>query len=391
MSLCLPVHPIPKTILFLVRALDRGGAERQLVVLAKGLASRGHAVSVAVFFGGGVYEAELAEAGVRIINLGKQGRWDIFPFLGRLVHFLRKERPAVMHSYLGVPNILAMVLKPLLPGTRIIWGVRASNVDLSRYDWLSRLAYALECRLARFAKRIITNSHAGKRYAVANGFPEDKIVVIPNGINAEYFRFDSEGRRQVRSAWGVGEDEILVGLAARLDPMKDHPTFLEAASRIARERQDVRFVCVGDGSMAYTQALKQQAAALGLSSQLIWAGARDNMPAVYSALDIASSSSSFGEGFSNTIAEAMACGVPALVTDVGDAAWIVGDFGIVVPPSDPGALTEGMLKLIAMPTGQRQALGGQARSRIVAEFGIDNLVQATESALGDFEISIRKC
>lgn len=391
MSLCSPVQPIPRTILFLARSLDRGGAERQLVVLAKGLARQGHVVSVAVFFGGGVYEAELAEAEVRVINLGKQGRWDILAFLSRLVRLLRKERPTVLHSYLGVPNILAAALKPLLPGTRIVWGVRASNVDLSRYDWLSRLVYALERRLARFADLISANSRAGKRHAVANDFPEDKIVVIPNGIDTDYFRPDPEGRRRVRSAWGLGENEILVGLAARLDPMKDHPAFLQAASRIAHDRHDVRFVCVGDGPAAYAETLKQQAAALGLTNQLIWAGARDDMPAIYSALDIASSSSSFGEGFSNTIAEAMACGTPTVVTDVGDSAWIVGGMGVVAPHSDPDALTRGILNLIAMPVEQRRALGGQARSRIVAEFGIDNLVQATERALGDLEISISKC
>lgn len=382
---------IPETILFLARSLDRGGAERQLVVLTKGLAGRGHAVSVAVFFGGGVYETELARAGVRVINLGKQGRWDILPFLNRLVGLLRKERPMVMHSYLGVPNILAAVLKPLLPGTRIVWGVRASNVDLSRYDWLSRLAYTLERRLARFADCIISNSDAGKCHAVENGFPEGKMVVIPNGIDTEYFRFNAEGRRQVRSAWGVGVDEILVGLVGRLDPMKDHPSFIEAAGRIAHEYQDVRFVCVGGGPADYGEALKKHAASLGLTNQLIWAGARDNMPAVYCALDIAVSSSSFGEGFSNTVAEAMACGVPPVVTDVGDSAGIVGDAGLVVPHSDPCALSKGLLSLIAMPAAQRQALGGQARSRIVAKFGIDGLVQATERTLGDLVIPIRKC
>lgn len=382
MSLCSPVHPLPKTILFLTRSLGRGGAERQLVVLAKGLTRRGHAVAVAVFFGGGVYEAELAEAGVRVINLGKQGRWDILPFLNRLVRFLRKERPTLMHSYLGVPNILATALKPLLPGSRIIWGVRASNVDLSCYDWLSRLAYSLECRLARFADRIIANSHAGKRYAVASGFPEDKIVVIPNGINTKYFRFDSEGRQQVRSAWGLDEDEILVGLVARLDPMKDHSTFLKAASRIARERQHMRFVCVGDGSADYVELIKQQAMALGLTDRLIWAGARDNMPAVYSALDIVSSSSSFGEGFSNIIAEAMACGVPCVVTDVGDSALIVGNTGRVVAPNDGSALAAAIQHLADLPPEERRTLGEACRARIMSEFSIHRLVQRTEQALG---------
>jgi glycosyltransferase involved in cell wall biosynthesis len=351
-----------------------------LVVLAKGLARQGHVVSVAVFFGGGVYEAELAEAGVRVINLGKQGRWDILAFLSRLVRLLRKERPTVLHSYLGVPNILAAALKPLLPGTRIVWGVRASNVDLSRYDWLSRLVYALERRLARFADLIIANSRAGKRHAVANDFPEDKIVVIPNGIDTDYFRPDPEGRRRVRSAWGLGENEILIGLAARLDPMKDHPAFLQAASRIAHDRHDVRFVCVGDGPAAYAEALKQQAAALGLTNQLIWAGARDDMPAIYSALDIASSS--YGEGFSNTIAEAMACGVSCIVTDVGDSALIVGEASSVVPPGDHHALAAAIQHLIDLPAEKRLARGAACRARVVSEFGIERLTKRTEQALG---------
>lgn len=381
MSLFSPVHPVPKTTLFLTRSLDRGGAERQLVVLAKGLARRGHAVVVVVFFGGGVYETELAEAGVRVINLGKKGRWDILSFLNRLMRLLRKERPAMLHSYLGVPNILATVLKPLLPGTRIVWGVRASNVDLSHYDWLSRLAYSLECRLARFADCIIANSCAGKRYAVGNGFPEGKIVVIPNGINTEYFRFDHEGRGRVRAEWGIDEDKILVGLVARLDPMKDHPTFLDAASRIAREHHDVCFVCVGDGSEDYVELVKQQAKTLGLSDRVIWAGARDNMPAVYSAMDIVSSSS-IGEGFSNTIAEAMACEVPCVVTDVGDSAFIVGDAGCVVKPGDGAALAAAIQKLSDLPREERRTLGDACRARIVSEFGMDRLVQRTEQTLG---------
>lgn len=375
------VQPRPETILFLTRSLDRGGAERQLVVLARGLADRGHPVAVAVFFGGGAYEPELARSGVRVINLGKQGRWDILPFLTRLLRLLRKERPAVLHAYLGVPNILAAVLKPLLSDTRIVWGVRASNMDLSRYDWLSRLAYALERRLARFADRIIANSHAGKRYAVENGFPEDKIVVIPNGIDTDYFRFEPDGRRQVRREWGVAENEILVGLVGRLDPMKDHPVFLEAASRIACECRSVRFACVGGGPADYAGALKQRAAELGLSKQLIWIDSRDDMPAVYSALDI-TASSSYGEGFSNTVAESMACGVPCVVTDVGDSARIVGDKDAVVAPGDGLALSAAIRRLIDLTPDERRALGNTCRKRIESEFGMDRLVQRTEQTLG---------
>ena len=371
-----------KRIVILVRRLDQGGAQRQLITLALGLKASGRDVHVVLFYPGGAFATELGSRGVPIYAPGKHGRWDAIGFLIRLTNCLRCLQPDAVYSFMNVPNVLAATLRPLLPGTHIVWGVRASNMDLSRYDWLTRVAYALECRLARFADLIIANSHAGKNYAVANGFPEDKVMVIPNGIDTEYFRFDPEGRRQVRAAWGLGVDAILVGLVARLDPMKDHPTFLEAASRIARRRHDVHFVCVGDGPAAFTEVLKQQAATLGLTSQLIWAGARDNMPAVYSALDVACSSSSFGEGFSNTIAEAMACGVPCVVTDVGDSAFIVGGAASVVAPGDHNAFATAIECLADLPGEERRMMGAACRTRVVSEFGIDRLIQRTEQALG---------
>jgi len=380
--MCCEKPETSRRIVILVRRLDQGGAQRQLIALALGLKALGRDVHVVLLYPGGAFDADLSDRGVPIYVPGKHGRWDTIGFLIRLVICLRRLRPDVVYSFLDVPNILATTLKPLLPGAAIVWGVRASNMDLSRYDWLSRLAYALECRLARFTDRIIANSHAGKRHAVENGFPEDKIVVIHNGIDTKYFRFDLEGRRQVRSAWGLAEDEILVGLVARLDPMKDHPTFLKAASRIARERLDVRFVCVGDGLAAYAEVLKQQTDTLGLTNQLIWAGARDNMPGVYSALDVLCSSSAYGEGFSNTIGEAMACGVPCVVTDVGDSALIVGDTGSVAPPGDNIALATAIGRLIDLPREECRMLGEACRARVVSEFGMDRLVQRTEHALG---------
>jgi len=369
-------------IVILVRRLDQGGAQRQLVAIARALKASGRDVHVVLFYSGGAFEAELGSCGVPMHVPGKNGRWDAVGFVIRLVSCLRELRPRVVYSFMDMPNILMAVLKPFLAGVHIVWGVRASNLDLSRYDWFSRLAYALECRMSPFADRIIANSNAGKRHAVRNGFPEEKMVVIPNGIDTEYFRFDPEGRRRVRLAWGIGEADILVGLAARLDPMKDHLTFLESANRIARAHRDVRFVCVGGGPEAYAEALTRHAASLGLGGRLLWAGARDDMPAVYSAFDIACSSSSFGEGFSNTIAEAMACSTPCVTTDVGDSALIVGDTGSVVLPGDIEALTAAIGRLVDIPWEDRRSLGHACRSRVVSEFGMDRMVHRTELELG---------
>ncbi|MDD4169642.1 MAG: glycosyltransferase, partial [Desulfotomaculaceae bacterium] len=302
-------------ITFLIRSLDYGGAERQLVALARELHRHGHSVAVLTFYSGGPLQQDLEKAGVSVINLEKRGRWDILGFLGRLVRFLRRERPDILHGYLVTANILTVLLKPLFPDIRMIWGVRVSNLDFTRYNRYLRLTHPVECRLSRFADRIIVNSQAGSHYAISRGFPQEKTVVIPNGIDTERFRPDPESGKLVRAEWGVSSDEKLIGLVGRLDPMKDHPTFLEAAALLMQKRKDVRFVCVGDGPADLRQELHALGKALDLNKYLIWAGAREDMAAVYNALELATSSSSFGEGFPNVVGEAMACGVPCVVTE----------------------------------------------------------------------------
>jgi glycosyltransferase involved in cell wall biosynthesis len=369
-------------IVLLCRSFDVGGTERQIVILAKGLHQQGHEVSVIVFYSHGALEKELHDNGIAVFDLRKSGRWDIFLFFVRAVRAVWRLKPQVIYGFLGTPNILAVFLKPFFLRARIVWGVRASNVDLDRYDWLSRLSYRIECWLSRFADLIICNSLAGLEYAAAHGFPRRLMTVIPNGIDTEYFKPDAVARKRIRAEWGVAENEILIGLVARLDPMKDHLTFLRAAAMLIQERKDVRFVCVGEGSEPYTRELHRQSSGLGLDGVLIWAGARYDVPAVCNALDIASSSS-YSEGFSNTIAEAMACSVPCVVTDVGDSAFIVSDTGCVVPPVRPDALCDGF-RLMLKAFGS--SLGNTARDSIVSRFTNELMVSNTLKAVRSMKV-----
>jgi glycosyltransferase involved in cell wall biosynthesis len=372
-----------QSIVLLVPSLEPGGAERQVVELALGLARHGHRVVVMVFRSGGAFEADLKLSNVRLISLEKGTRWNVVSFIARFLRELHKERPSILYGYLSTPNLMAILVKPLLRRTRIVWGIRASNLDWSAYDRFSGLIDRLESRLAGIPDLIVTNSYEGKTDAVARGFPAQKMVVIHNGIDVVRFQPDASARRQVRAEWGVGESDRLIGLVARFDPMKDHPTFLRAAAEVARVVSNVRFAIVGGGQSDYEKQLKEIASGLPLSSNLlIWAGTRNDIQRINSALDIACSSSSYGEGFSNAIAEAMACGVPCVVTNVGDSTLIVGDTGVVVPRSSPGALSDALVRLLAMPASELAALGVAARARIVSEFSTERLVEKTEEVLG---------
>jgi glycosyltransferase involved in cell wall biosynthesis len=160
--------------------------------------------------------------------------------------------------------------------------------------------------------------------------------------------------------------------------MKDHATFLRACARVVAARPRTRFVCVGDGPTPFATELAALSGGLGLAGSVLWSPARPDVAAVYSALDVHVSASYFGEGFSNAVAEAMACEVPSVATDIGDARQLVADAGRVVPPRDPVAMAEAVLGLL---DAEPRALGLQGRARIEREYGVDRLVARTAALL----------
>ena len=254
-------------------------------------------------------------------------------------------------------------------------------MDLCKYDLLWRYTYKLECRLARFADLIIANSHAGKNYAIERGFPRD-IKVIHNGVDVERFTPNISARQEIRAAWQVADHDLLIGFVGRLDPMKDPHTFLAAASIVGAKCGNSKFVIVGNGLVADVPSLRAATKKCRLENRIIWAGSRNDMPAVYNSLDLLVSSSC-GEGFSNAIAEAMACAVPCVVTDVGDSARIVGETGVVVPPQNPGALAQGIVAMLARAEFNDGTLKIACRKRIVDNYGIERLIGETTTVLNE--------
>jgi glycosyltransferase involved in cell wall biosynthesis len=247
-------------------------------------------------------------------------------------------------------------------------------MDLKRYDYSWRLTFFAERLLSRRADLIVANSYAGRDYFVTKGFAERRIEVVPNGIDLDRFANGNRFGRKFREEIGVADDEILIGIVARQDPMKGYDVFLRAAAQLAARRTKVRFVCVGSEGLLSSEALRVLSRSLGIADQVVWTGYRADVPAVLAGLDIATSASVFGEGFSNAVAEAMAAATPCVGTDVGDTARILGDTGLVVPPGDAGALAEAWLHLLDMAPEERRRLGTRARARVVENYAVARMV-----------------
>ena len=370
-------------ILLFIRSLDIGGSQSQLAMLANGLAQRGHDVAVAVLYSGHVMEGALESTGVRILPIGKRSRWNVAGPLLRLWRLFLEERPDVVYSFLPTQTTLTALLLPPWSPTRLVFGVRSAAMELGKYDVLSRLVYRLEALLSRRADLVIVNARVARTDAVARGMPADRTAVIANGIDTEAMRPDPDAGRAIRAAWGIGEKEFVIGMVARLDPMKDHANLLGAAAAFVQQHADARFVCVGDGSAAYRRELEALARSHGLAGRMLWAGEIGASRAVYNAFDVATLSSAFGEGFPNAVGEAMACGIPVVATDVGDVAVILGDCGEVVPPRQPDRLSAAWARVRERLSRDGDKLRAETRARIVEHYGVNTMVDRSEEVLSE--------
>jgi glycosyltransferase involved in cell wall biosynthesis len=365
-------------ITLLAWSREWGGAERQLVNLARGLRLRGHDVMVVVFFSNSYVEAALREAETSFRVLGVRGRWDVGRYLVRFLTEMSGRTQEVIYAHLQAPNLLTVPFKLLRPETKVVWGIRMSDLR-THSNPLTGLAMWIESCLSSVADLVVANSFRGCNDAIDLGFNRCAITVIQNGIDTKAFGTDPEGGARVRAEWGVAAHDRLIGLVGRLEVKKDHDTFLRAAAIASRERADLRFVCVGDGPPAARHRLEAEARSLGIGDRVVWAGFRWDLAAVYGALNLATLSSAFGEGFPNVVAEAMACGLPCVATNVGDAGLILGDLGWVVPPRSPRVLADAWLEALAQRPDSE--ISFKRRRRIEENYNLERLIVQTEQAL----------
>lgn len=366
-------------VLFLIRSMGRGGAERQLSLLARAMQARGLRVAVAVFYGGGALEGELRDAGVEVVDLKKAGRWSNIGMLRRLVVAVRKYRPRIFHSYMPTQNIVALLLKSWLKRNNcaVVCGVRAAKLNFKDYGLALYCLSSIHVAFLKRADLVIFNSSrclSEFGSSIRSGFG----VCVPNGIDQSRFAYIPQRRNELRGKWGVPDTRVLIGLVGRLHPEKNHKLLLEALAQGDSMLSHVDLVFVGESKMLeYSNALAEYARKIGLGSRLIWAGAVDNMSTVYSSLD-ALCLCSLSEGFPNVLGEAMSAGLPCITTDVGDAAMLVGDCGWVVPPGDRSALVDALVAVCrALPTWDRT----RPLRRVEAEFSVDALTNRTITAL----------
>jgi glycosyltransferase involved in cell wall biosynthesis len=365
-------------VAFVLTELTVGGAEMMLWKLASRVDRQRFELHVIALSGRSDRMLDLFhEIDVPCRFLGVEPNFSGLRAIPLLTRALREIGPDVIQGWLYHANVAASLATLFWRDSPpVVWNVRGTLQESE--NRLSRAVMRLGGLLAFMPKRIINNSvTSALEHEQRLGYPARKRVVLPNGFDTDVFVPDAAARTSLRQSLGVEPSAVLVGLFARYHPVKDHATFLAAAARVAALRSEVHFVLVGENVDSTNAALKTLLREHDLPARVHLLGPRHDVPHLMAALD-ALVCSSTAEGFPNVVGEAMSCGIPCIVTDVGDCARIVAETGRIVAPGHPRALADAMLSLIALDEDARRQLGADARERVVRLFSLDVVARQYE-------------
>jgi len=369
-------------VLHIITGLGAGGAENMLDRLLAQLNPDQVSNHVIALKEGGPMAASIAARGIPVEIMGLDSFLPRTLMPLRLAQRIRRIAPDVIQTWLYhadlIGGIAARLAYPFGTTIPMAWGIRQSVVNpalLKPATWRVIRSAAIASHF--LPQTIVVNASASIASHAALGYDTSKFLLIPNGFDCDRFRPDNDARARMRQRLEIAPETILVGMAGRYDPHKDYPAFLAAAKAVSLQRPDIAFVACGEGVERVNSSMARLLAEYGPLPQLHLLGRQSDMPQFWAALDVAVSAS-VGEGFSNSIGEAMSCALPCVVTDVGDSAHVVANYGCVVPPGQPEALSQAILALTAMPAEKRRALGQHARIRIQNNY---SLASAADSFL----------
>lgn len=364
----------PLHVMHVISGLGHGGAETVLYRLVT--ASQPRVRHTVVSMGGeGVLGGPLRTAGIDVICLDMVGARGVALGLARLFRLLRTRRPDVVQTWMYHADLVGGLLARLAGIRAIAWGIRNSGVSLSESSRGARASAWLCARLSGIVPAVIV-ACAQKAAQVHRGwgYRADRLLVIPNGYDLSIWHPDAARRAAVRAEWNVPPAGVLVGCVARWNPLKDHANMFAALALCVRTEPALRCALIGLGMSRDNAELVALARHYGLLDHLLFLGRRDDVPALMPALDIHVLSSK-AEGFPNVVAEAMAAGVACVVTDVGDAAQIVGEHGWVAPPGDAVGLARALDRAItAVARPDWPARREVARESVASRYSLPAMV-----------------
>lgn len=374
--------------LFVTTGLGTGGAERMLVKLLESLSLHGVESRVISLLDAGTQGDAIRGCGIAVDELAVNSLAGMLFAPFRIVRTMWTFRPDIVQGWMYHGNLVATTAWFFRPRrSRLFWGIRQTLYALTRERWLTRQLIRFGALLSNLPEQLIYNSRLSVEQHAAIGYADGRAVVIPNGFDLQRFHPDLARRSGKRAELGISPGRRVVGVVARFHPMKDHVTLFDAALLVRQTFPDVLFLLAGYGVDAANMRVADEISARELDRNVVLLGEVSDTENLYPAMDVCALSSAWGEAFPNVLGEAMACGVPCVSTEVGEARWILGETGETVPSRDPAALAEAISRMLRLDDAGRHQLGERARARVAQLFSLDAVCSAY---LGQYSVDARK-
>lgn len=354
-------------VLHVISGLGIGGAENFLLRLAVALSDVVDSRIVSLSSGGGM-APRFREAGLEVFELSLGGQTGLLrlPIPGcRLRQEVRTWRPQIIQGWLNHGNAAALFVQRLVSRrSKVIWSVRQSFDDIALEKLGTRLVIRLQGRFASRPDAVICNSVKSKIQFAELARTTRELKVVPNGFDTSKFAPNVGFRTSARALIGADREDFVVAMVARYHPMKNYSCFIEAIARASRSLPRMRAVCIGSGVASADSPLRSLIGKWRLEDRFLLMSERTDLEQIYPGIDLLCLTSSWGEGFPNVLGEAMACGVPCVATDVGDAAAVIGDTGFLVRPESPQEVAERIVAFSRLDREARAKLCDGARRRV---------------------------
>jgi glycosyltransferase involved in cell wall biosynthesis len=357
-------------ILLLSTSMGMGGADQQILILARAMRARGHDVRIVALAPLGPMGLEAQQEGMQVESLELRKSVTDIPRILRLVRLVRAWRPDVLHSHMVHANVLAGAVRPLTRVPVLISTIHSINdggpVHMAAYRLTSP-------QVDRFT---IISRLAAERYVAIGAVPAQRLQVVPNAVDTDRILSHPQARAALRGELGLGDEFVWLAVG-RFEEAKDYPTMIAAFARLAAARPTSQLLLVGKGSLQ--ENVEALLRANGLEQRVRFLGVRRDVPELMSAADGYVLSSAW-EGMPVVLLEAAAVELPVVATQVGGVSEVVedGTTGLLVPPSDPAALARAMERVEALAPEARAAMGAGGRALVQQRYDTNRVMEMWE-------------
>ena len=360
-----------------ITGLSLGGAENSLYKLVSHLDRQKFDISIISLKNQGVFGERFDALGIPVyscnFSVGVGGL--LAPF--KLARFLLKLRPDIVQTWLYHADLIAGIAAKLIGVKCIIWSIRTT--DLKQGSWLTAVIRKLCALVSRvIPSKIVVVAHAARVKHIQLGYDELKMIVIPNGYDANQFKPDPVLVANLINEIGIRQTDLVVGCVGRLSEDKGQDILIEASQDVLNKFPDVKFVFIGSGFENTNKVLVDSIASKSKLDRFILMGERNDVNTCFGLMDIFCLPSRT-EGFPNVLAEAMLSKLPCVSSDCGDARLLSNGHVSIAKINDSMDLANKITQMLGLNTIERRILGQESCSHVSNEYSIDRMVTRYDS------------